>query len=84
MNTAAAPRPSDCVYVIKLHVPDPRSPGGLSGRLEHVSSGRRHDFDNGPALLACLVHEQAQVLVAAATEEPPPAWRSPEGLSGVV
>ena len=56
-------------FVIKLHPSDPLHPGGLSGRLEHVLSGRRHDFDNGRALLACLRHEQQQVALAAAADQ---------------
>lgn len=59
MNT---PSPSRLVFVVKLRAaPDH---GTLRGRIEHVMSGRRHDFDNGIALLACLAHEQAQVLLA--------------------
>lgn len=64
--------PSACVYVVRLHVARGREPGRLSGRLEHVISGRRHDFDNGAALLACLAHEQSQVIT------PHPDTRSPE------
>jgi hypothetical protein len=52
---------SACVYVVRLHPLDRDQAGRLSGRLEHVISGRRHDFDNGDALLACLAHEQGQV-----------------------
>lgn len=55
--------PNSFVYVVKLRWPDLADPSRLSGRVEHVMSGRRHDFDNGAALLACLRHEQAQALV---------------------
>jgi hypothetical protein len=59
MNASPA-MPSAGVYVVKLLPSDPGAPGRLAGRLEHVLSGRRHDFDNGAALLACLAHEQSQ------------------------
>ncbi len=54
MNTT---HPSPCAYVLRL-VADPSAPERLAGRLEHVASGRRHDFDDAEALLACLRHEQ--------------------------
>ena len=63
MNTSTN-LPSTCVYAIKLMAADPRQPNRIAGRLEHVLSGRRHDFDDGPALLACLAHEQLQVAAA--------------------
>lgn len=56
--------PSTFVYVIKLRGPGFAEPTRLSGRIEHVMSGRRHDFDNGAALLACLRHELAQALIS--------------------
>ena len=37
--------------------------------MEHVLSGRQHDFDDGPALLACLALEQALQAHAAAEAE---------------
>lgn len=52
--------PSAGVYVVKLLPSDPGAPARLAGRLEHVLTGRRHDFDDGTALLACLAHEQSQ------------------------
>jgi hypothetical protein len=51
------PRRGSCAYVLRL-VTDPTFPERLAGRLEHVPSGRRHDFDDADALLACLRHEQ--------------------------
>jgi hypothetical protein len=70
---------SASVYAIQLLVPGPQGPpgpDGLAGRLEHVLSGRRHDFANGPALLACLAFEQQQAALddAAARHlsSPPP------------
>lgn len=53
---------SACVYVVRLLAPPSDSATRLCGQLEHVLSGRRHDFDDGTALLACLRHEQRQVL----------------------
>ncbi|MBX3635580.1 MAG: hypothetical protein KF683_09380 [Rubrivivax sp.] len=50
----------ECTYVLKLSPPCPGG-GPLRGRLEHVISGRRHDFDDGAALLECLGHEQRQI-----------------------
>ena len=47
------------LYAIRLLAPEP---GGTSpriaGRVEHVRSGRCHDFADGAALLACLAFEQ--------------------------
>lgn len=64
----STPTPSSLVFVVKLRAAPDR--GALRGRIEHVMSGRRHDFDNGVALLACLAHEQAQVLLAAGDDPP--------------
>lgn len=58
---ATTPSPAGCIYVLKLRAPDPRRPGRLAGRLEHVDSGRRHDFDDAAALLRHLRGEQAAV-----------------------
>lgn len=67
MNTLL---PAVCAYVVRLRPPDPADPTRLAGRLEHVDSGRRHDFDNSAALLACLQHEQRRQLAAAARTGP--------------
>jgi hypothetical protein len=64
--------PSSCVYAVKLLATDPKDPTRLAGRLEHVLSGRRHDFDDGAALLACLAHEQLQVARTALPGRPAP------------
>lgn len=56
--TTRPDRPADHVYVIQL---SRRSGVELQGRLEHVGSGRRHDFDSGLSLLECLQQEEAQV-----------------------
>jgi hypothetical protein len=61
---AVGEAPNDGVYAVQLRRPDTHSPRAIAGRLEHVMSGRRHDFDTGAALLRCLRHEQAQVLAA--------------------
>ena len=61
--SAHAVDPAACVYVVRLHPADRSTAPRLSGQLEHVLSGRRHDFDNGDALLACLAHEQAQAVL---------------------
>lgn len=62
VNAMSTVTPSAFVYVVKLRGPDDSAPARLSGRVEHVMSGRRHDFDNGAALLECLRHEQQQAL----------------------
>jgi hypothetical protein len=61
MNAHTAPSSdpaSDRAFAIKLFAADPRDPGSLAGRVEHVLSGRRHNFGDGQALLACLAREQ--------------------------
>jgi len=62
---AHAMTPSASVYAVKLLATDPQHPERLAGRLEHVLSGRRHDFANGQALLACLLFEQQQAALEA-------------------
>ncbi|ARN19019.1 hypothetical protein [Piscinibacter gummiphilus] len=52
-------RPLDHVYVLKLNQAHPGRPGP-SGRLEHVGSGRRHDFHDGASLLECIAREEAR------------------------
>ena len=64
LAAVTSPAPNDCVYVVSLHRADPARPRALVGRLEHVMSGRRHDFDTGAALLGCLSQEQTHVLAA--------------------
>ena len=60
MDTATThiAHPADHVYVIQL---TRRIGTDLQGRLEHVGSGRRHDFDSSLSLLECLQQEEAQV-----------------------
>lgn len=65
--------PSASANAVKLLIVDPQHPERLAGRLEHVLSGRRHDFANGQGLLACLAFEQQQaVLDATATRSTAP------------
>lgn len=52
--------PSASLYAVKLHAVDPSDRGRIAGRLEHVLSGRLHDFEDGAALLRLLVREQSQ------------------------
>ena len=52
-------RPLDHVYVLKLNQAHPGRPGP-SGRLEHVGSGRRHEFHDGASLLECIAREEAR------------------------
>jgi hypothetical protein len=61
------PPPADRTWVLRLHGTEP---GGCCGQLEHVLSGRCHDFDHAEALLACLRLEQREV--ARRSEAPPP------------
>jgi len=65
MNTPPM-TPSAGAYSVKLLAPDAGNPERLAGRVEHVLSGRRHDFANGQALLACLAFEQQQAALDAA------------------
>ena len=70
---ASSVTPSAGAYAVKLLVVDPQCPERLAGRLEHVLSGRRQDFANGQALMACLAFEQQQaVLDATATRSTAP------------
>jgi hypothetical protein len=57
--------PSACVYAVKLLAVAANESPRIAGRLEHVLSGRRHDFDDGASLLACLALEQALACRAA-------------------
>lgn len=59
MNAPLLPR-STCVFALQLRAPDPQEPTCIAGRIEHVLSGRCHEFSDGPSLLACLEHELRQ------------------------
>jgi hypothetical protein len=66
----ATPAAGDGLFVVRL-LPAAAStvlgaPLPCAGQLEHVLSGRRHDFADGAALLACLAHEQRQAAAVAA------------------
>lgn len=56
MNLTA--RPSSHVYVIKLTPSGEPGQPTLCGRVEHVGSGRRHEFHDGASLLECLAREE--------------------------
>ncbi|MBI5255283.1 MAG: hypothetical protein HY855_02200 [Burkholderiales bacterium] len=47
------------IFVVRLS----RVPGatGLHGRLEHVLTGRQHDFDSAEGLVDCLLSEERQL-----------------------
>ena len=50
-----------CLYAIRLLAPAPGAASPcIAGRVEHVLSGRRHDFADGAALLAWLARAQQQ------------------------
>lgn len=61
---APTPLPKTNIYAVRLLAADPMHPGPIAGRLEHVLSGRCHDFVDGPALLAWLALEQLQAAQA--------------------
>jgi len=63
-------RPLDHVYVLKLNQAVPGQPGP-AGRLEHVGSGRRHEFHDSASLLQCLALEEARAAQEAAARVPP-------------
>jgi hypothetical protein len=69
-SVMSMPHPSSFVFVVKLRAGAGNDPRGLSGRVEHVLSGRRHDFDSSAALLACLQQEQQEVQRGAGLVEP--------------
>ena len=56
----------DGSYALQLLPANPGQAQQLIGRLEHVPSGRRHDFGDGAALLALLALEQGLVSSAGA------------------
>jgi hypothetical protein len=51
-------------YVLKLHRDARPDHAKIIGRLEHMASGRRHDFCSWEELLACLALELSQLAVA--------------------
>ena len=67
---APPPPPSTCVFALRLQAADPQDPTRIAGRLEHVLSGRCHDFSDGPSLLACLEDELRQAAATAACMNP--------------
>lgn len=66
MTHPMAPPPA-CLFVVRLlpvAAAGPGVPPPCVGQLEHVLSGRRHDFADGASLLECLAHEQRQAALA--------------------
>jgi hypothetical protein len=60
-------------YVVKLGPLTEGEAGRLQGRIEHVLSGRRHDFASAQALIEILLQEEREV----ARESPPSAQADP-------
>lgn len=60
-------------YVVKLGPLTDCEAGRLQGRVEHVLSGRRHDFASAQALIDILLQEEREVARGS-----PPAAASPE------
>ena len=51
-----------CLYAIRLLPPESGAAcARIAGRVEHVLTGRRHDFADGAALLAWLVSEEQRL-----------------------
>lgn len=48
-------------YVVKLGPLTESEAGRLQGRVEHVLSGRRHDFASAQALIEILLQEEREV-----------------------
>lgn len=51
-------------YVLKLHHDARPDHAKIIGRLEHMASGRRHDFHSWEELLASLALELSQLAAA--------------------
>jgi hypothetical protein len=62
--------PSAGAYAVTLRAIDPADPARIAGRLEHVLSGRRHDFEDAQSLLACLALERSRAGPAGAPPAP--------------
>lgn len=58
----------DLTWVLRLHR---TAPGACCGQIEHVLTGRCHDFDDAEGLLACLRLEQHEVARRSAAPEAP-------------
>ena len=54
-------------YVVRLHRDAAPAQGGMFGRVENISTGRRYFFGNAEELLACFSLDTAQPEPAAAT-----------------
>ena len=57
-------------YVLKLHRDARPDHDKIIGRLEHMDSGRRHDFRSWEELIACLALELSQLTAADAGNDP--------------
>jgi hypothetical protein len=65
-------------YVLRLHAAQSEPDARPSGRLEHVASGRRCEFDSGAALLDWLYREQDLALAEKASiRQPQPTQANP-------
>ena len=73
---SATASPPAALYAVSLRPAEPQHPGRIAGRIEHVLSGRRHDFDDGATLLACLALEQQVALAAVLGLAAPSAGRA--------
>lgn len=49
--------PADLAYVLKFRLDSAPGKGLWTGRIEHLDSGRRHDFSSGEDLLAWLARD---------------------------
>ncbi len=58
MSDSTAPSTTR-LYALKLLV-DPSDRCRIAGRLEHIPSGRLHDFRDGPELLSLLAGDEAE------------------------
>jgi hypothetical protein len=71
--------PDVCLFAVQLRPATAADRGRLAGRLEHVLSGRLHDFDDGAALLALLAAEQSQAYSMETADSPAPAHATADG-----
>ncbi len=55
MNPVSHPQPGTGIFAVQIAPADPGQPLRIAGRIEHVLSGRRHEFQDWPGLLDCLM-----------------------------
>jgi hypothetical protein len=53
--------PTTHAYVVKLHRDCDLQTGSMTGRLEHVASGRTFQFSSAQELIECLMRDVATV-----------------------